>query len=77
MKIKFLTLIAISFLFLNCQGQQSKNIQTVDVKSFAEKLKSNKMDIKQIQELIISQFHNLKIKIYFFFLLHSAMVQLL
>jgi rhodanese-related sulfurtransferase len=54
MKIKFLTLIAISFLFLNCQGQQSKNIQTVDVKSFAEKLKSNKnpqlLDVRTPEE---------------------------
>ncbi|MFZ4671067.1 MAG: rhodanese-like domain-containing protein [Flavobacterium sp.] len=54
MKIKFLTLIAISLLFLNCQGQQSKNIQTVDVKSFAEKLKSNKnsqlLDVRTPEE---------------------------
>jgi thioredoxin len=43
-----------SFLFLNCQGQQSKNIQTVDVKSFAEKLKSNKnpqlLDVRTPEE---------------------------
>jgi len=43
-----------SFLFLNCQGQQSKNIQTVDVKTFAEKLKSNKnpqlLDVRTPEE---------------------------
>ena len=54
MKIKFLSLIIMSFLFLNCQGQQSKNIQTVDVKSFAEKLKSNKnpqlLDVRTPEE---------------------------
>ena len=54
MKIKILPLIAMSFLFLNCQGQQSKNIQTVDVKTFAEKLKSNKnpqlLDVRTPEE---------------------------
>lgn len=54
MKIKILPLIAMSFLFLSCQGQQSKNIQTVDVKTFAEKLKSNKnpqlLDVRTPEE---------------------------
>ena len=54
MKIKILPLIAMSFLFLSCQGQQSNNIQTVDVKTFAEKLKSNKnpqlLDVRTPEE---------------------------
>jgi len=54
MKIKLLSLLVLSFLFINCQGQQSKNIQTVDVKTFAEKLKSNEnpqlLDVRTPEE---------------------------
>ena len=39
MKPRFLSLLLLPFLFLNCQGQTSKAIQTIDVKSYAEKLK--------------------------------------
>ncbi|MGL2964310.1 rhodanese-like domain-containing protein [Flavobacterium sp. RSB2_4_14] len=40
MKSKIYSFIVISFLFFSCQGQQSKTVQTVDVKTFAEKLKA-------------------------------------
>ncbi|MEM0542085.1 rhodanese-like domain-containing protein [Flavobacterium sp. j3] len=40
MKSKIFLLFSISFLFFSCQGQQSDTIQTVDVKTFAEKLKT-------------------------------------
>jgi len=54
MKIKFILLVVMSFLFTNCQGQKSKNIQSVDVKTFAEKLKSNEnpqlLDVRTPEE---------------------------
>jgi len=40
MKPKFLSLLFIAFLFLSCQGQSSKTIQTIDAKAFSEKLKA-------------------------------------
>lgn len=39
MKIKLLTLFLLPFIFISCQGQSSKTVQTIDVKLFAEKLK--------------------------------------
>ncbi len=42
------------FLFISCQGQSSKSIQTIDVKSFAEKLKTTKntqlLDVRTPEE---------------------------
>ncbi|WP_445452230.1 thioredoxin domain-containing protein [Flavobacterium sp. 25HG05S-40] len=38
MKPKFLSLVFIAFLFVSCQGQSSKTIQTIDAKAFSEKL---------------------------------------
>jgi thioredoxin len=40
MKSKFLSLLLICFLFFSCQGQQTKTVQTIDAKTFAEKLKT-------------------------------------
>lgn len=40
MKIKLLTLFLLPFIFISCQGQSSKTVQTIDVKLFAEKLKT-------------------------------------
>jgi thioredoxin len=40
MKSKFLSLLLLSFLFISCHGQPSKAVQTIDAKSFAEKLKA-------------------------------------
>ena len=54
MKSKFLSLVIISFLFLSCQGQSSKAIQTIDVKSYAEKLKATEnpqlLDVRTPEE---------------------------
>ncbi|MCF6132351.1 rhodanese-like domain-containing protein [Flavobacterium wongokense] len=38
MKLKFISFILISFLFISCHGQTSKNIHTIDAKTYAEKL---------------------------------------
>ena len=42
------------FLFISCQGQSSKSIQTIDVKSFTEKLKTTKnpqlLDVRTPEE---------------------------
>ena len=40
MKTKFLLFISIPFLFLSCQGQTPKAIQTIDAKLYTEKLKA-------------------------------------
>lgn len=38
MKSKIFSLFLLSFLILSCQGQSAKEVKTVDVKTFAEKL---------------------------------------
>jgi len=40
MKSKVFALFILSFLFLSCQGQSTKEVKTVDVKTFANKLNS-------------------------------------
>ena len=40
MQSKILSLLVLPFLFISCQGQPSKSVQTIEVKSFAEKLKT-------------------------------------
>lgn len=54
MKSKFLSLVLLSFLFLSCQGQSSRAIQTIDVKSYAEKLKTTEnpqlLDVRTPEE---------------------------
>jgi thioredoxin len=54
MKSKILFLLLISFLFLSCQGQQTKTVQTVDVKTFSEKLKATEnpqlLDVRTPEE---------------------------
>ncbi|HNP33768.1 MAG TPA: thioredoxin domain-containing protein [Flavobacterium sp.] len=40
MKTSFRYLLLLPFLFLSCQGQTSKAIQTIDAKTYAEKLKA-------------------------------------
>ncbi len=54
MQSKFISLLLLSFLFISCHGQQSKAIHTVDVKSFAEKLKNNErpqlLDVRTPEE---------------------------
>ncbi|WNM18847.1 thioredoxin domain-containing protein [Flavobacterium capsici] len=46
MKSKIFSLLLISFLFINCQGQPKKEVQTVDVKTYSEKL--NKIENPQL-----------------------------
>lgn len=46
MKSKIFSLVLISFLFINCQGQSKKEVQTVDVKTYSEKL--NKIENPQL-----------------------------
>ena len=54
MKSKFASLLLLSFLFISCHGQPSKAIQTIDAKSFAEKLKANEnpqlLDVRTPEE---------------------------
>ena len=54
MKLKFISLLLLSFLFISCHGQTSKVVHTVDAKSFAEKLKHNEnpqlLDVRTPQE---------------------------
>ena len=39
MKIKFISLLLLSILFISCHGQTYNAVNTIDVKSFAEKHK--------------------------------------
>ena len=54
MKSKFLSLLLLPFLFISCHGQTSKAIQTIDAKSFAERLKTNEnpqlLDVRTPEE---------------------------
>ena len=54
MKSKILSLLLLSFLFISCQGQTSKVVQTIDVKSYAEKLKNTEnaqlLDVRTPEE---------------------------
>lgn len=54
MKLPLLSLLVLSFLFISCQGQSSKSVQTIDVKSFSEKLKSTEnpqlLDVRTPEE---------------------------
>lgn len=54
MKLKQLSLLLLLSLFINCQGQPSKSVQTINAKSFAEKLKSTEnpqlIDVRTSEE---------------------------
>lgn len=54
MKFKLFFLLLLSLLFLSCQGQNTKNVKTVDVKTFAEKLNSTQnpqlLDVRTPEE---------------------------
>lgn len=64
MKTSFFSLLLVSFLFLSCQGQQSKAVQTVDVKTFAEKLKTTEtpqlLDVRTPEEFSVDRIGNAK-----------------
>jgi thioredoxin len=54
MKSKIGILLFVSFLFISCQAQPAKNVQVIDVKTFAEKLKvagtSQLLDVRTPEE---------------------------
>ena len=64
MKSKFLSLLFIAFLFLSCQGQSSKTIQTIDAKAFSEKLKASQnpqlLDVRTPAEYSSEHIENAK-----------------
>jgi thioredoxin len=59
---KILSLVAITFLLVNCQGQTSKGVQTVDVKTYAEKLKTTQnpqlLDVRTPEEFASEHIDN-------------------
>jgi len=64
MQFKFLYLVLLSFLFINCHGQENKSIQTVDTKLFAEKLKTTPnpqlFDVRTPEEFSAEHLENSK-----------------
>ncbi len=62
MKSKLSSLLLLSFLFLSCQGQTTKNIQTLDPKAYAEKLKTTEkpqlLDVRTPQEYEVEHLEN-------------------
>lgn len=62
MKTKLLSLLFISFLFLSCQGQATKPVQTLDVKTYAEKLKNTEkpqlLDVRTPEEFGVEHLEN-------------------
>ena len=62
MKSQILTLVFISFLFIRCQGQPSKTVQTIDVKTYAEKLKTTEnpqlLDVRTPEEFSAEHIDN-------------------
>jgi thioredoxin len=64
MKIKFISLLLLSILFISCNGQTSNAVNTIDAKSFAEKLKTNEdpqlLDVRTPEEYIVEHIGNAK-----------------
>jgi thioredoxin len=64
MKIKFISLLLLSILFISCNGQTSRAVNTIDAKSFAEKLKTNKnpqlLDVRTPEEYGVEHIDNAK-----------------
>ncbi|WP_395633113.1 thioredoxin domain-containing protein [Flavobacterium sp.] len=62
MKTKLFSLLFISFLFLSCQGQATKPVQTLDVKTYAEKLKNTEkpqlLDVRTPEEYSVEHLEN-------------------
>jgi thioredoxin len=62
MKSKLFLLLLLSCLFLSCQGQTTKNIQTLDPKIYAEKLKTTEkpqlLDVRTPQEYEVEHLEN-------------------
>lgn len=64
MKIKFISLLLLSILFISCNGQTSSAVNTIDAKSFAEKLKTNEdpqlIDVRTPEEYSVDHIGNAK-----------------
>lgn len=64
MKIKFISLLLLSILFISCNGQTSSAVNTIDAKSFAEKLKTNEnpqlLDVRTPEEYSVDHIDNAK-----------------
>ena len=64
MKIKFISLLLLSILFIRCNGQTSSAVNTIDAKSFAEKLKTNEnpqlLDVRTPEEYSVDRIGNAK-----------------
>ena len=62
MNTKFFSLLVLPFLFVSCHGQSSKSFQTIDVKSFAEKLKTTEspqlLDVRTPEEYSAEHIEN-------------------
>ena len=64
MKLKFISLLLLSILFISCNGQTSSAVNTIDAKSFAEKLKTNEnpqlLDVRTPEEYSVDHIDNAK-----------------
>ena len=64
MKLKFISLLLLSFLFISCHGQTSNSVNTIDAKLFAEKLKTNEnpqlLDVRTPEEYSVEHIGNAK-----------------
>lgn len=64
MKYRILSLLLVSFFFLSCQGQAQKEIKTVDVKTYSEKLNTTKnpqlIDVRTPEEYAVDKINNAK-----------------
>ena len=62
MKTRLFSLLLISFLFISCQGQTTKPVQTLDVKTYAEKLKNTEkpqlLDVRTPEEFGVEHLEN-------------------
>lgn len=62
MKTRLFSLLLISFLFISCQGQTTKPVQTLDVKTYAEKLKNTEkpqlLDVRTPEEFSVEHLEN-------------------
>lgn len=62
MKTRLLSLLFIAFLFISCQGQTAKPVQTLDVKTYAEKLKNTEkpqlLDVRTPEEYSVEHLEN-------------------
>jgi len=62
MKTRLFSLIFISLLFLSCQGQTAKQVQTLDVKTYAEKLNNTEkpqlLDVRTPEEYSVEHLEN-------------------